>query len=200
MRLRAVPVTVLAGLIALGMAGCSPEDDVPTASPTVASPTPTEVATTPSPTATPSPTPTLTEEEVHVAEATARLKEYIATQSTIGNSGGAGWEAIQPFLGTVDLQADYQELWESVRAAGGYTTGAISIAEVSTVSYDPEHTGGPATTLRACLDHTLVTQFDSAGTAFPEAQVLRPVGLYTWQRSVDGTWKLLEEAPTGESC
>lgn len=197
MRLRLFPV-VAAGVVVLALTGCSPQGAGPTATPSSASASPSEVETTASPTA--SPTPTVSQEEIHVAEATERLKAYIATQSTIGNRGGAGWDAIQEFLGTSELQADYQELWASVEGNGGYTTGAIAVAEVSRLSYDPNYSGGPATTLRVCLDHTLVTQFDNAGTAFPQPQNLRPIGLYTWQLGTDGTWRLVQETPTGEAC
>lgn len=200
MRLRAVPVTVLAGLIALGMAGCSPEDDVPTASPTVASPTPTEVATTPSPTATLSPTPTLTEEEVHVAEATARLKEYIATQVKVANNGGQGSEELEQFLGTERLLTDHAKVWSSARENGGYTVGATEISAIEKVSYAADADGGPALTLRYCADVSRVTQFDAAGTAFPPPVQPRSVGQKTMQRGPDSTWKILEEISTGEAC
>lgn len=200
LRSRSAAVAMLAGVVALALAGCSPEEPGPTASPTSASSTPTQVETTSSPTPTPSPTPTLTQEEVHVAEATETFERYIAAGVTIANNGGAGGEAIQPFLGTDGLRADYSNLWQSMQANGGYTTGSSVIVEVTNLSYDPSYDGGPALTLSACLDHSAVTQFDSAGTAFPAPGATRPILLSTWQLGEDGLWRLLAESASGETC
>lgn len=199
MRLRAVPVTVLAGLIALGMAGCSPEDDVPTASPTVASPTPTEVATTPSPTATLSPTPTLTEEEVHVAEATETLKQFIQVGSDIANAGGVGGEEIDQFLGTPELQDEYARTWASLISSGTHTVGTPSISDVTVKTYGSTD-AAPALELRYCVDNSAVRQLDGSGVDIPRPDGPMAVVVTTLQRFPDASWKVIAHYQVDETC
>lgn len=199
MRLRSVFAAAVAGLVALALAACSPGDDEPTASPTVASPTPTEVATTPSPMATPSPTPTLTQEEVHVAEATETLKQFIQVGSDIVNAGGVGGEALDPYLGTPALLAEYAAIWSSLISSGTYTVGTPAISQVSVNSYGQAGLL-PAVELRYCLDNSGVRQFDATGAEVPRPGNPTVVLFTTLQSPSEGVWTVLVHNQTDESC
>lgn len=200
MRLRSVFAAAVAGLVALALAACSPGDDEPTASPTVASPTPTEVATTPSPMATPSPTPTLTQEEVHVAEATELLHEFNNLASTIANEGGVGSEALQDLIASPELQASYGTVWEYVKTNGIYTVGTPSIGEIEVLEYRPGNLRDAALDLRYCVDTSEVTQFDANGISVTQGGAHRLWTYTTVQLQPDDIWRIAAERGGGESC
>ena len=199
LRSRSAAVAMLAGVVALALAGCSPEEPGPTASPTSASSTPTQVETTSSPTPPPSPTPTLTQEAEHVAEATETLKSFIQVGSDIANAGGVGGEEINRFLGTPELQDEYSSIWKSLVSSGTYTVGTPAISQITVNSYGLAGTS-PTVELRYCLDNSAVTQFDGAGAAIPRPGDAKVVLITNLQRSSDGIWTVFVHNQTVESC
>lgn len=184
---------IIATLVVLLAAGCTPSEDETT--PTPSTVTSTTTPPPPPPSTTPAPSPTLSEEQVNTEAAKQTILDYTAALNEVGAEGFTTWpEKLSMYWGHPDVANPAGASLQASADAGQRTEGAVVVTTITVTEYVPDPTGDGHEQVRLeyCSDVSAVTTYSADGTVDQRESEPRFLTEVFMQHQSDGRWTINE--------